>query len=112
MFKKYFRIEYISLHEYKTCDLKYEIQPMTENFLFSHSTREIVGTNRGKKIVKFDIHVLNDIIRVTFTNILMNFEYVFRVLLKNYDEEEMMSYIDMVLKLNAANVRAEELNFW
>lgn len=53
MFKKAFRREYISLNEYKTCELNYKIQELYENMLWSYGSREITGKNEKRTLVTF-----------------------------------------------------------
>lgn len=93
------------------------IQPVKENILFSYSKRFIEGFNENKEtkekqiLVSFDYLLINDQVKITFINKLMNFEYTMYFEKDQYNEENMRSYIDHILRSNAANVLAETLMF-
>lgn len=111
MFKKSFRKEYLSLHEYKTCSLDIDIQKMTQYAFKTKTKRKIVGHNNGQELVYFEYKNQDNSITLKFENKLMEFDYEFKVSSEDYDEEEVRNYIDFMLKSNAANVRAEQLIF-
>lgn len=73
MFKKSFRKEYLSLHEYKTCSLDIDVKELSENMVFSHTKRAIKGSNNGQTLVYFEYLNINNSVHIKFDNKLMNF---------------------------------------